>query len=452
MKRGQLRYSILIFLILFLSVLLVANFSGIIKTSITGNVVSIPTSCSNSSITDTWNNIFKESATGIRIFTDNTITEGTCNQYFAYKNNSNNFFLVLGYITVEEGDSGEDVNVTRIYAYSINTTSNLSSVILSFSSLSNTTSIINSEDGSLDINSTFFQSNIDKRASSLTLSDINSTYNSFFEESSENSWTENTLQSTTTYEYEKNSDISANNLDYFGIIDANYSFNEFYFIQTPITSGCIQNLTCGNWSGCINATQDRTCIDLNNCTSNNTIIQNQTCTLCTSDWLCEAWSTCISLQQSRTCSDLNNCTLNNTKVETQSCTPPCTPSWICGNWTPSECPKNETQKRICTDSNNCGTNTGKPSETQSCDYTGSNMVFIVVIILLILLMLVIFGVLFYMWKKNNEMNTSQINPISPFPRYPPAPPFPQSRPNSSFSQSQQNQNQIQYPVPQLPAS
>jgi len=44
----------------------------------------------------------------------------------------------------------------------------------------------------------------------------------------------------------------------------------------------------------------------------------------------------------------------------------CNTDWSCSSW--SECGASGIQTRICTDSNDCGTNSGKPSETQTCTY------------------------------------------------------------------------------------
>jgi len=45
----------------------------------------------------------------------------------------------------------------------------------------------------------------------------------------------------------------------------------------------------------------------------------------------------------------------------------CTPEWNCTDW--QECQPDGTQTRECTDNDDCGTESGKPTETRSCDYT-----------------------------------------------------------------------------------
>jgi len=47
---------------------------------------------------------------------------------------------------------------------------------------------------------------------------------------------------------------------------------------------------------------------------------------------------------------------------------PCSEGWICDEWSPAECPEDETQKRICVDVNKCGTYDRKPTTTRSCSY------------------------------------------------------------------------------------
>ncbi|MBU0761265.1 MAG: CehA/McbA family metallohydrolase, partial [Nanoarchaeota archaeon] len=48
--------------------------------------------------------------------------------------------------------------------------------------------------------------------------------------------------------------------------------------------------------------------------------------------------------------------------------PLCVPDWSCSPWQPEPCPPSKIQTRTCVDLNECGTDEGKPSETQSCDY------------------------------------------------------------------------------------
>lgn len=63
------------------------------------------------------------------------------------------------------------------------------------------------------------------------------------------------------------------------------------------------------------------------------------------------------------CSSGNVCTNGICSPQTS-----CTPNWQCFDFGP--CQSNGVQSRTCADANNCGTNSGRPSETQSCVYTG----------------------------------------------------------------------------------
>jgi len=68
----------------------------------------------------------------------------------------------------------------------------------------------------------------------------------------------------------------------------------------------------------------------------------------------------------------STCTLimNSNKITTAtfaSDTITCTPSWSCGDWTPSSCVNGQQQTRTCSDSNNCGTTSNNQrTETQTC--------------------------------------------------------------------------------------
>ncbi|MEK6893670.1 MAG: hypothetical protein AABX07_05720 [Nanoarchaeota archaeon] len=90
---------------------------------------------------------------------------------------------------------------------------------------------------------------------------------------------------------------------------------------------------------------------------------------CVENWNCGSWSTCQSNQQTRDCSDSNNCgTVNNKPSVSQSCSNTnteitCTEDWNCGSW--STCNSN-LQTRTCTDTSSCGTVNNKPSVSQSC--------------------------------------------------------------------------------------
>jgi len=145
------------------------------------------------------------------------------------------------------------------------------------------------------------------------------------------------------------------------------------------TEKCIQNWSCTNFTECTNETQERVCIDLNECNNNtgkpkeiqNCTVENET-EICIVNWNCSNWTECINETQTRICSDLNECNNETLKpFEIQNCTnetneiinKTCIINWSCSNWT--NC-INLTQTRICEDLNNCINETGKPIEFQNC--------------------------------------------------------------------------------------
>jgi signal peptidase len=186
------------------------------------------------------------------------------------------------------------------------------------------------------------------------------------------------------------------------------------------TQNCTENWNCTEWFECINGTQNRTCIDLNNCnTTFNKPIEIRECNTtqnCTEDWSCTEWSECINGTQTRNCTDLNDCnTTLNKPLEFRECnstegnftcedlcgdgicqevvclgegcpcqenrescpidcamnstdntTQNCTENWNCTEW--SEC-INGIQTRVCIDLSNCNTTFLKPNETQECNTT-----------------------------------------------------------------------------------
>ncbi|MDO8460165.1 MAG: hypothetical protein Q7S74_03585 [Nanoarchaeota archaeon] len=127
---------------------------------------------------------------------------------------------------------------------------------------------------------------------------------------------------------------------------------------------------------------------------------------CTSNWECGDWEPCLNNQRIKSCIDLNECNTNQLyKEETEACvsssTLPqksCTPDWNCTSWQPSECPENQTRLRICTDLNTCNVNDKKPAEKQTCNYQSLNLLIIVIIILSVLI-ITILVLLFYLIKK-----------------------------------------------------
>lgn len=134
---------------------------------------------------------------------------------------------------------------------------------------------------------------------------------------------------------------------------------------------CTATWYCDNWNECMNGTQTRNCVDVNNCGSEiNKPYENKTCEeVCNPNWQCTNWSECLNNIQIKTCIDKNVCGNDSTKpIENQSCGKICEPNWQCDEWQPEECSAKQIRSRNCTDLNNCNTLSEKPVETKTCKY------------------------------------------------------------------------------------
>jgi len=186
---------------------------------------------------------------------------------------------------------------------------------------------------------------------------------------------------------------------------------EILYVNTTVIPPCAENWTCTNYTSCINNTQNRTCIDLNNCnTTINKPSVSQSCTIptCSQNWTCTNWSECLGGTQIRVCIDTKNCGNSTGKpAENQTCiVVTCTPSWGCTGWQPPECSKNKTQSRTCTDSNNCGDIIGKPAETQTCAYVkkkDSTWIFITIVIAVFIIIAVVVSLIIKFSKRDSEV-------------------------------------------------
>lgn len=200
-------------------------------------------------------------------------------------------------------------------------------------------------------------------------------------------------------------------------------------IQTNISvivNLCTPAWFCGNWSGCINGTQTRTCIDINSCENEtNKPYENKSCDeSCQPDWQCTNWSACLNNIQIRSCVDANICGDNSTKPnESQSCGVLCEPNWQCGEWQPEECPRNQIQSRNCTDLNNCNTLSGKPVETRACKYKASFkwLFFVIVGIVSLVIIVVVIVIISLLRKKSKKISPQPSQPQQPQPPSSPPP-------------------------------
>ena len=148
---------------------------------------------------------------------------------------------------------------------------------------------------------------------------------------------------------------------YKDIIDANgtsksvewdYSFDK----DDEYRWNCFSNDTSGNFAWA----------------TNRTLTIALTSTSCTENWTCANWTTCSEGNQTRTCTDSSSCGATLQKPqESQTCIETCEVKWECGEWSPSECPKNATQTRECSDKNACDDDTEKPAEKRVCTIESS---------------------------------------------------------------------------------
>jgi hypothetical protein len=91
---------------------------------------------------------------------------------------------------------------------------------------------------------------------------------------------------------------------------------------------CKPNWKCNSWSPCLPQNYSyRRCLDYNGCTKDYEQYFFQNCTYipeeksCEEKWECNEWSVCKDGIHTRTCMDLNNCGTNNTKpFESEKCT------------------------------------------------------------------------------------------------------------------------------------
>jgi len=99
---------------------------------------------------------------------------------------------------------------------------------------------------------------------------------------------------------------------------------------------------------------------------------------CKTDWSCTDWSACIHGWKTRTCVDKNNCGTDEGRPELQvKCSLPvpppeiCQENWSCTDW--SEC-RQGVQTRRCLDLNNCQTEKDKPVEVKACGVGGEDII------------------------------------------------------------------------------
>jgi len=127
--------------------------------------------------------------------------------------------------------------------------------------------------------------------------------------------------------------LEANTLYYFAIkaSDEENNWSEISNVvskKTASLASCEPDWSCSDWSKCLNEYKTRTCIDKNNCGTNegkpdervSCLVDEDNQDECIENWSCTAWSACLGGTQTRSCLDLNNCsTEKNKPVEIEEC-------------------------------------------------------------------------------------------------------------------------------------
>ncbi|MBD3247340.1 hypothetical protein GF378_01840, partial [Candidatus Pacearchaeota archaeon] len=148
---------------------------------------------------------------------------------------------------------------------------------------------------------------------------------------------------------------------------------------------CVEDWECIEWGECIDGTQNRTCIDLNDCgTEEDKPVTEQACDVCIENWTC-SWTSCEEGDEysyAYDCVDLNNCGTELDKPDQISCEEEeeiekrkeredyegCEPVWECESW--GECDASYdiedllekdakisgVQRRTCMDKTGCASN------------------------------------------------------------------------------------------------
>ncbi len=427
--RGQVRYFISIMLIFigfaFFGIFLIQN------ATLTGNVISnpsLPSSCEDVDIQAVWDSIFQESSIGISILKNNSLVGGNCAEYFANKSDANevNFtYILYGYTKLESGE-----NVSYVFAEKINATDGYILALNNINSIEDVAPL-SLRDGTFLFNFVF------PRAINITsISEAETEFDSIFE-TLRISLTADTFFGDESFSFVE--DLSTETINIFstGFVTANYSYNSFSFNSKAIE--CISDITCGDWSTCINDIQNRTCTNSSNCYVTSYYIENQSCDIysCTPLWNWSDWSDCVNDIQLRTVWDENNCSsVLNKPLANKSCGV-CVPNWSIGDW--SDC-VGGLQIRIVNDIMSCGDNTGKPIMNQSCSValistsnstststsgssskTGFDFLFVFVILIIVFIILGVAVWLLFLIKNKEEFNgvaknnSYPANPSSKFP-------------------------------------
>lgn len=195
---------------------------------------TVPSSCDNTQIQATWDSIFKETFSGITIFT-NTTQNGRCNGYLAYKVQGDKVDILTS-IDSYAGSS----NFTTIWAYEGNLAQDYINIIKNFSVFQNYSAVNN-------INSA---SNLPAyiKLKNTSLADASSNYTLAFE-ADVGTFTQTISSGISYYSYGQ-SEINATSTKIInGTVIGNYSLNYLnYFLNYTALSSCTSNWVALNTS------------------------------------------------------------------------------------------------------------------------------------------------------------------------------------------------------------
>lgn len=399
------------------------------NTSLTGEVITTPfitENCSNSNVTETWKSIFREDSVGISIVKDDALFDGKCEEYFANKSVGDLVYILYGYTKVKSGE-----NITNIFAEKINATSAYMELMDNVTAIENVSMYLPIESKGSD----FLGKYVNVREVGTNESESSDEFNSTFEASGSESWSAGVYGGNISYKFSSGLNTSVLEQDNYGEVISNYSYALFSFTSKAILAvagsgdgdGCDEDITEGNWSICINQTQNRTNVNSSDCYTDFNYTEVQACGLtCVSNWSIGDWSECTGELQIRIVNDLNSCGNETGKPATnQTCGETCVSDWSdCDEWEPEECPKDEVQERTCTDKNECDSSSLTKSETESCTYESSSS-WIFILIILAVVGLILGAVLFLLKmakKKEEEKVDGGTAPMAESPAQPPIAP------------------------------
>jgi len=255
-KSKKVNPIILIGLFMFFVLIVCSN----IYASVTFSL-SIPTSCSETSIKATWDSVFEETSDNIN-FTANSSESNRCNSFIAYKLKDGYFYILTGLVLN---------NQTKIAAGRINTTDSYIAYVHSYKSFNSGTDL-----GGLAFPNPGY---LNKRTQNMSSSDAVSGLNSLFRADGLDTLSSDSSESETFFGYYELVPGSVENITTQLIVNANLSFDYFNF-HNQTNSGCIPSWTTHNTTCEINDSLVTYFTDSNNCQQTPSSNQTNQTTVC----------------------------------------------------------------------------------------------------------------------------------------------------------------------------